>query len=172
MSYAKTFASLSFSEFPLLSPLASSSIVVGDPLVLFWLFSLESDLTKLSALVESIVKLVGSMVKLFKQFINRDLVLSSNLGLKVNEIIIHMGVFSKVVGKLEKEMVSLKKECCMENIDMFGNSELLFVVSDDVFFNLLSLWEHESVDIKTDLFKTAKWLVGLVSCSATLFSVI
>ncbi|KAG9286820.1 hypothetical protein G9A89_012370 [Geosiphon pyriformis] len=83
-----------------------------------------------------------------------------------------MGSFSRTVGKLGREVVSLKKEYCMENIDMSDNSKFLLVVSDKVFSNLMFLWEHESVDVKTDLFKTAKWLVGLVSYSATLFSVI
>ncbi|KAG9286576.1 hypothetical protein G9A89_005344 [Geosiphon pyriformis] len=160
-SYAKASAPLSSSEFPPLLFLIFSPIVVSNPLVLSWLSSLESDLTKLSALVESIVKPVGSIIKLFEQFINRNLVLSSNLGLKVNKVMIHMGVFSKVVGKLRKKVVFLKKKCCMEDVDMSGDLEFLLIVNNDVFSNLLSLWEHKSVDIKTNLFKTAEWLVGL-----------
>ncbi|KAG9291116.1 hypothetical protein G9A89_012988 [Geosiphon pyriformis] len=171
-SYAKTSASLGSSEFPPLSSLVFFSVVVGNSLMLSYLFSLESDLTKLSALVESIVKLIGSLVTTFKQFINNDLVSSSALGLRINEILVHMGSFSRTVSKLRREVVSLKKECCMEDIDMSGDSELLPVVGDKVFSNLMFLWEHESVDIKTDFFKTTKWLIGLISYNATLFSVI
>ncbi|KAG9291444.1 hypothetical protein G9A89_021863 [Geosiphon pyriformis] len=99
--YAKAFASLDSSEFsPLTAPI-SSSIIVGNLLVSFWLASLKSDLIKLSALVKSIIKPVGSLVKLFKQFINTDLVSSSKLGLKVNEVMIHLGSFSKIVAEKE-----------------------------------------------------------------------
>ncbi|KAG9296019.1 hypothetical protein G9A89_011871 [Geosiphon pyriformis] len=134
--YAKTFALLSFSGFLFLSPFVSFPVVVSNSLVLFYLSSLESNLTKLFALVEFIVKPIGSLVTTFEQFINDDLVLSSAL-----------------------EVVSLKKKCCMENINMSDNSGPLSVVDDEVFSNLMSLWEH-------------KFLVGLVSCSTTLFSVI
>ncbi|KAG9286930.1 hypothetical protein G9A89_001168 [Geosiphon pyriformis] len=137
--YVKAFAFLDSSEFPPLAASISSSMVVGNSLVSFRLVFLESDLVKLSTLVESIVKPVGSLVKLFEQFINENLVLSSKLGLKINEIMVHMGSFSKIVDKLEREMVSLKKEYCMEDIDMFGNSEHLVGLDDEVFSNLLSL---------------------------------
>ncbi|KAG9298616.1 hypothetical protein G9A89_012684 [Geosiphon pyriformis] len=171
-SYAKASAPVNSSGFSPLLPLVFSPVAVDDPLVLSQLSSLKSDLTKLSVLVEFIVKSIGSLVVTFEQFINSDLVSSSALSLKINKVLVHMGFFSKTVGKLRREVVSLKKECCMEDIDMSGDSELSPVVSDKMFFNLMSLWEHESVVVKTDLFKTAKWLVGLVSCSATLFSVI
>ncbi|KAG9299622.1 hypothetical protein G9A89_020793 [Geosiphon pyriformis] len=90
-------------------------------------------------LLLSIVKPVGSLVKLFEQFINSNLVLNSKLGLKINEIMVHMGSFSKVVGKLEKKVVLLKKKCCMEDIDMSGNSEHSVDLDDEVFSNLISL---------------------------------
>ncbi|KAG9303739.1 hypothetical protein G9A89_018636 [Geosiphon pyriformis] len=155
-SYAKTSAPLSSSGFlPLLS-LVFSSVAVDDPLVLSRLSFLESDLTKLSVLVESIVKSIGFLVATFEQFINGDLVSSSAFGLKINKILVHMGSFSKTVGKLEREVVSLKKECCIENIDISGDSELSPIVSDKVFSNLMFFWEHESVVVKTDPFKTAK----------------
>ncbi|KAG9285355.1 hypothetical protein G9A89_010830 [Geosiphon pyriformis] len=124
MSYAKASASLSSFEFSPLSFFAFSPIVVNDSL--------------LSALVEFIVKPVGSMVKLFKQFINEDLVSNSNLSLKVNEVMIYINAFSKVVGKLRRKVVFLKKKCCMEDVNMSGDSELLLVVSDDVFSNLFN----------------------------------
>ncbi|KAG9301365.1 hypothetical protein G9A89_018037 [Geosiphon pyriformis] len=167
-SYAKASVPLSSSGFPSLLPLVSFSVIVGDLLVLFHLSSLESDLTKLSVLVESI----GSLVTTFEQFINGDLVLSSAFGLRINEVLVHISSFNRTIGKLEREVVSLKKECCIEDINMSGDSELLPVMGNEVFSNLMFLWEHESVDVKTDSFKTAKWLVGLVSCSATLFSII
>ncbi|KAG9296639.1 hypothetical protein G9A89_002910 [Geosiphon pyriformis] len=131
VSYAKASASLDSSEFPLLVAFTSSSMVVGDSL--------------LSTLVESIVKPVGSLVKLFEQFINGDLVSSSNLGLKVNEVIVHMGSFSKIVGKLRRE-----------DIDMSGDSEHPVGLDDEMFSNLLSLWEHELIDVKADALKTAE----------------
>ncbi|KAG9303674.1 hypothetical protein G9A89_018571 [Geosiphon pyriformis] len=140
-SYAKAFAPLDSSEFP---PLLS---FVSFPVVL-------------SALIESIIKPIGFLVTIFEQFINGDLVSSSALGLRINEVLVHISSFSRTVGKLGREVVFLKKEYCMEDFDMSGNLELLSIV------------EHKSVDIKTNLFKTAKWLVGLVSCSTTLFSVI
>ncbi|KAG9304594.1 hypothetical protein G9A89_020158 [Geosiphon pyriformis] len=160
VSYAKASAFLDSSEFPPLVASISSSMVVGDSLVSFWLASLESDLVKLSTLVESIVKPVGSLVKLFEQFINGDLVSSSKLGLKVNKVMVHMGSFSKIVGKLGREVVSLKKECCMEDINMSGDSEHPVGLNDD------------PIDVKADVLKTAEWLVGLVLYSATLFLVI
>ncbi|KAG9292044.1 hypothetical protein G9A89_017944 [Geosiphon pyriformis] len=49
------------------------------------LTSLELKLAKLSDLVNSIVKLVSSMVKVFKQFVNKNLVLNSALGLRTNK---------------------------------------------------------------------------------------
>ncbi|KAG9295206.1 hypothetical protein G9A89_006187 [Geosiphon pyriformis] len=157
-SYTKASVSLSSSGFPPLLLFVSSSVVVGDSL--------------LSVLVEFIVKPIGFLVAIFEQFINDNLVLSNAFSLKINEVLVHMSSFSKTVSKLEREVVFLKKECCIEDINMFGDLELSLVVSDKVFSNLMSLWEHKSVVVKTDSFKTAKWLVGLVSCSATLFSVI
>ncbi|KAG9285915.1 hypothetical protein G9A89_013340 [Geosiphon pyriformis] len=135
-------------------------------------FSVTSDLTKLSALVESIVKPVGSLVKLFEQFINSDLVSSSKLGLKINEVMMYLGFFSKIVGKLEREVVSLKNEYYMKDINMFGDLEHPVDLDNEVFSNLMSLWEHESVDVKSDGLKTTEWLVELVLCSVTLFSVV
>ncbi|KAG9288035.1 hypothetical protein G9A89_017630 [Geosiphon pyriformis] len=138
-SYAKASASLGSSEFLSLLSLVFSPVVVGDFLVLFCLSSLKFDLTKLSVLVESIDKLIGSLVTTFKQFINSDLITSSALGLRINEVLVHMSFFSRTVGKLGREVVSLKKKCCIENIDMSGNSELLPVVDDEMFSNLMSL---------------------------------
>ncbi|KAG9298067.1 hypothetical protein G9A89_018150 [Geosiphon pyriformis] len=156
VSYVKASAFLDSSEFsPLVAP-TFLSVVISDFLVFSWLASLESDLIKLSVLVESIVKPVGFLVKLFKQFINRDLVSSSKLGLKINKVIVHISFFSKIVGKLEREVVSLKKECCMEDIDMFGNSEHSVGLDDEVFFNLMSFWEHEPINVKADILKTAE----------------
>ncbi|KAG9285276.1 hypothetical protein G9A89_001410 [Geosiphon pyriformis] len=63
VSYAKASAFLDFFEFFSLVASTSLSMVVGDSLVSFQLASLESDLVKLSTLVESIVKPVGSLVK-------------------------------------------------------------------------------------------------------------
>ncbi|KAG9300003.1 hypothetical protein G9A89_009731 [Geosiphon pyriformis] len=98
--YAKASVPPVFSEF---SPLvaAVSPIAVVDSLVFSWLAFLESDLAKLSVLVESIVKPVGSMVKVFEQFVNSDLVSSFALGLRVNEVLVYMSTFSRAVGKLE-----------------------------------------------------------------------
>ncbi|KAG9286535.1 hypothetical protein G9A89_014701 [Geosiphon pyriformis] len=172
VSYAKASAFLDSSEFPPLAASTSPSIVVGDFLVSSQLASLESNMDKLSTLVESIVKPVGSLVKLFEQFVNEDLVSSSKLGLKVNKVMIHMGSFSKMVGKLGREVVFLKKECCMEDIDMSGDSEFPVGLDDKMFSNLLSLWEHKPIDVKADALKTAEWLVGLVLCNVTLFFVI
>ncbi|KAG9296129.1 hypothetical protein G9A89_011982 [Geosiphon pyriformis] len=137
VSYAKASAFLDFSEFPSLTASAFSSMV-------------------LSVLVESIVKPVGFLVKLFEQFINGNLVSNSKLGLKVNEVIVHLGFFSKIVGKLEIEVVFLKKKCCIENIDMFGNSECPIGLDDEVFSNLMFFWEHKSINVKTNVLKTAK----------------
>ncbi|KAG9300379.1 hypothetical protein G9A89_010003 [Geosiphon pyriformis] len=148
VSYTKASASLSSFGFLSLSPLVSSSVVVGNPMP------------------------VGSLVKLFEQFINGDLVSNSKLGLKINEVMVHMGSFSKVVSKLGKEVVSLKKKCCIEDINMSGDSKHPVGLDDKVFSNLMSLWEHESVDVKSDGLKTAEWLIGLVSCSVILFSVV
>ncbi|KAG9287817.1 hypothetical protein G9A89_017412 [Geosiphon pyriformis] len=39
---------------------------------------------------------VGSIVKVFEQFVNGNLVSSSALGLRVNKILIHMSIFSKL----------------------------------------------------------------------------
>ncbi|KAG9297099.1 hypothetical protein G9A89_019380 [Geosiphon pyriformis] len=138
-SYAKASASLGSSGFLPLSPFVSSSVVIDDFLVLSQLFSLESDLVKLFALVKSIVKPVGSLVKLFEQFINGDLVLSSKLGLKINKVMVHMGFFNKVVGKLGREVISLKKKCCIEDIDMSGDLEHPVGLDDKVFSNLMFL---------------------------------
>ncbi|KAG9303217.1 hypothetical protein G9A89_003339 [Geosiphon pyriformis] len=150
----------------------SPFMVVGDLIMSFWLASVEFDLVKLSALVEFIVKPVGFLVKLFEQFINGDLVSSSKIGLKVNEIMIHLDFFSKVISKLGRKVVSLKKNCCMKNINMSGNSKHPVGLDDKVFFNLIFLWEYETIDVKADALKTAKLLVGLVPCSAILFLVI
>ncbi|KAG9298158.1 hypothetical protein G9A89_000035 [Geosiphon pyriformis] len=154
--YAKIFSPPKPSEFLLLVVFVPSSVAIDNSLLFSQLISLESDLIKFSALVEFIVKLVGSLVKVFEQFINRDLVSSSTLGFKVNEILVHISSFNKMVSKLGREVVSLKKKCCMENIDMSGNLDSLPVVNDEVFSNLMFLWEHKSVVTKTDSFKTAE----------------
>ncbi|KAG9293557.1 hypothetical protein G9A89_005560 [Geosiphon pyriformis] len=152
VSYVKALAFLNSSEFPLLTAPTSPSMIVGNPIVSSRLASVESNLVKFFVLIESIVKPVGFLVKLFKQFINENLVSSSKLGLRVNKIIIHLDSFSKVVGKLGKEVVSLKKKYYIEDIDMSDNSKHPVGLDD------------ETIDIKTDALKTAKWLVGLVPC--------
>ncbi|KAG9289789.1 hypothetical protein G9A89_015369 [Geosiphon pyriformis] len=155
LSYAKASVLPVFSEFSFLVA-SAFSVAVEDSLVSFWLAFLESDLAKLSVLVEFIVKPIGSMVKVFKQIFNGDLVSSSVLGLKVNEILVHISTFSKTVGKLEREVIALKTEYDFENIDMSGPYISLSSFDDDMFSNLMSLWEHESAAIKTNAFKTAK----------------
>ncbi|KAG9303537.1 hypothetical protein G9A89_018433 [Geosiphon pyriformis] len=155
-----------------LSKLFEFSLLIASALFSVALTSLESDLAKLSALVESIDEFVDSLVKVFEQFINRNLVSSSKLGLKINEVLVHMGFFSKMVGKLEKKVVFLKKEYYIKDINISGDSELPPIISDKMFSNLMFFCKYESVDIRTNLFKTAKWLIGLVFCSATLFFVI
>ncbi|KAG9304292.1 hypothetical protein G9A89_019854 [Geosiphon pyriformis] len=160
VSYAKTSASLDSSEFPSLAAFISPFVVIGDFLVSSQLASLESDLVKLSALVEFIVKPVSSLVKLFEQFINGNLILSSKLGLKINKVMMYMSSFNKIVGKLEREMVFLKKKCCIEDINMSGNSEHQVGLDNEVFSNLMSLWEHKPIDVKANALKTAKWLIS------------
>ncbi|KAG9297825.1 hypothetical protein G9A89_000130 [Geosiphon pyriformis] len=100
LSYAKTFVLSVLFEFLLLVA-SALSVAVEDSLVFFWLASLESDLAKLSVLIESIVKSVSSMVKVFKQFVNGDLVSSSVFGLRVNEVLVHISIFNRTVDKLE-----------------------------------------------------------------------
>ncbi|KAG9304054.1 hypothetical protein G9A89_005964 [Geosiphon pyriformis] len=156
VSYVKVSASLNSSKFLFLTALVFFFMVIGNSLVSFQLASLESDLVKLSVLVESIVKPVGSLVKLFEQFINGDLVSSSKLGLKVNEVMVHMGSFSKIVGKLERKVISLKKKCCMEDINMSGDLEHPVGLDDKVFSNLMSFWKHEPIDVKANALKTAE----------------
>ncbi|KAG9286378.1 hypothetical protein G9A89_014544 [Geosiphon pyriformis] len=107
------------SQFSLLVA-AAVPVAIVNSLVFSQLAFLKSDLAKLSVLVESIVKLVGSMVKVFEQFVNSDLVSSSVLGLKVNKVLVHMSIFSRAVGKLEQEVVTLKTECGFEDVDMSG----------------------------------------------------
>ncbi|KAG9295896.1 hypothetical protein G9A89_006635 [Geosiphon pyriformis] len=58
---------------------------------------LKSDLAKLSVLVEFIVKFVGSIVKVFKQFVNGDLVSSTAFGLRVNKVLVYISIFSKAI---------------------------------------------------------------------------
>ncbi|KAG9287635.1 hypothetical protein G9A89_023985 [Geosiphon pyriformis] len=110
LSYAKASVPPVLSEFPLLVAAAFSVTLV----------SLESDLAKLSVLVESIVKSVGFMVKVFEQFVNNNLVSSFALGLRVNKVLVYMSTFSRAVGKLEHEVVTLKTECGFKDIDMSG----------------------------------------------------
>ncbi|KAG9302876.1 hypothetical protein G9A89_022292 [Geosiphon pyriformis] len=100
LSYVKTSVLSVFSEF---SPLVASAlfVAVNVSLVFFWLESLEFDLAKLSVLVKSIIKPVGSMVKIFEQFVNGNLVSNIALSLKVNEVLVHMGFFNKAVDKLK-----------------------------------------------------------------------
>ncbi|KAG9304135.1 hypothetical protein G9A89_019697 [Geosiphon pyriformis] len=155
LSYVKASIPLVISEFPLLVA-AAPPVAVVDSLVFSQLASLEFDLAKLSVLVDSIVKPVDSMVKVFEQFVNGDLVLSFALGLRVNEVLVYISIFSRAVGKLEREVVTLKTECGFENINMFGPYVSLSSFDDDMFFNLMSLWKHESATIKTDAFKTAE----------------
>ncbi|KAG9288887.1 hypothetical protein G9A89_019509 [Geosiphon pyriformis] len=164
LSYAKTSVSPVLSEFPLLVAYASS-VTVDNSLVFFWLTFLKSDLAKLFVLVEFIVKPVGFMVKIFEQFVNSNLVSSSMLENKVNELIVYLGIFNKSVGKLEREVITLKTECDIENVDLFSNFGALVGVSDEVF-------EFESLEIRSCPIKTAKWLVELVPNSFTLFDII
>ncbi|KAG9284721.1 hypothetical protein G9A89_002606 [Geosiphon pyriformis] len=101
LSYAKTSVSPVFSEF-------LSLVAVASPVAI------------LSVLAEFIVKFIGSIVKVFEQFVNGNLVSSSVLGLRVNEILVHMSIFSRTVSKLEQKVVALKTECGFKNIDMSG----------------------------------------------------
>ncbi|KAG9293966.1 hypothetical protein G9A89_019304 [Geosiphon pyriformis] len=100
LSYTKASVPPVLSEFSLLV-VAAAPVAVVNSLVFSRLMSLKSDLAKLSVLVEFIVKPVGSMVKVFKQFVNGDLVSSSALGLKVNKVLVHMSIFSRAVDKLK-----------------------------------------------------------------------
>ncbi|KAG9307355.1 hypothetical protein G9A89_017184 [Geosiphon pyriformis] len=106
LSYAKASVLPVLFEFPSLVA-AALLVAVVNFLVFSQLVSLESDLAKLSVLIESIVKPVGSMVKVFEQFINSNLVSSSALGLRVNKILVHM-------------MVALKTKCNFEDVDISG----------------------------------------------------
>ncbi|KAG9299593.1 hypothetical protein G9A89_020764 [Geosiphon pyriformis] len=89
LSYAKTSVFSILFEFPFLMA-SAFSVAVKNSLVSSWLASLESNLAKLSVLVKSIVKPVGSMVKVFEQFVNGNLVSSSALGLRVNEVLVYI----------------------------------------------------------------------------------
>ncbi|KAG9299565.1 hypothetical protein G9A89_020736 [Geosiphon pyriformis] len=100
LSYAKAFVPSVFSGFFSLVA-AVFPVAVVNSLVFSQLVFLESNLAKLSVLVESIVKSVGSMVKVFEQFVNDNLVSSSALGLRVNKVLVYMSTFSKAVDKLE-----------------------------------------------------------------------
>ncbi|KAG9296099.1 hypothetical protein G9A89_011952 [Geosiphon pyriformis] len=145
LSYVKTSVPFVLSEFSSLVA-AASLVAVVDSLVISWLTSLKSDLAKLSVLVESIVKPVGSMVKVFEQFVNGNLVLSSVLDFRVNKILVHMNIF----------MVALKTEYSIGDINMSGFYVNLLSFDKDMFSNLMFLWEHESAAIKADVFETAK----------------
>ncbi|KAG9303443.1 hypothetical protein G9A89_013769 [Geosiphon pyriformis] len=129
LSYAKTSVSSVFSMFP---PLVAAAllVVVIDSLVFFWLTSLESDLAKLSVLVKSIVKSVGSMVKVFEQFVNGNLVSSSAFGLRVNKVLVHISIFSRAVSKLKQDVVILKTGCGFENINMSGSYADVFKTAE------------------------------------------
>ncbi|KAG9301997.1 hypothetical protein G9A89_021041 [Geosiphon pyriformis] len=81
---------------------------------------------------------------------------SSAFGLRVNEVLVHMSIFSRAVNKLEQEVVALKTECGFEDIDMSGSHVSVLSFDDNMFSNLMSLWKHESAAVKTDVFKTAK----------------
>ncbi|KAG9297525.1 hypothetical protein G9A89_001465 [Geosiphon pyriformis] len=163
LSYTKAFALLVASAF---------SVAVADSLMFSQLASLEFGLAKLSMLVNSIVKSVDSLITTFEQFIKGDLVSSSKLGNKVNELMVHLSAFSKSVNKLEKEVVALKTEYNIKNIDLFGNSGVLIGVSNKMFGKLIAFWKFKSLDVKFDLIKTVKWLVRLVFSNLTLFDVI
>ncbi|KAG9287765.1 hypothetical protein G9A89_017360 [Geosiphon pyriformis] len=165
LSYAKASVPSVLSEFLFLVAFAPS-VAVEDSLVFSQLASLESDLAKLFVLVESIVKLVGSMVKVFEQFVNGNLVSSSALGLRVNKVLVYMNTFSKAV------VVALKTKYGFENINMSGLHVSLSSFDNNMFFNLMSFWKHEPAAIKADAFKTAEWLVGLVNNSTILFEII
>ncbi|KAG9299322.1 hypothetical protein G9A89_013970 [Geosiphon pyriformis] len=165
LSYAKASVPPVLSEFPPLVA-AAPSVTVVNSLVSSWLTFLESDLAKLSVLIESIVKSVGSMVKVFEQFVNGNLVSSSAFGLRVNEILVYISTFNKAV------VVVLKTECDFEDVNMSSLHVGLSSFDDDMFSNLMSLWKHKSAAIKTDAFKTAKWLIGLVNNSAILFEIV
>ncbi|KAG9296578.1 hypothetical protein G9A89_015170 [Geosiphon pyriformis] len=123
------------------SPLVAfvSFVVVENSLVFSWLASLESDLAKLSVLVESIVKPIGSMIKVFEQFVNGNLVSSSALGLRVNKVLVHISAFSRAVGKLKRKVITLKTECGFKDINMSGPYVDLSFFNDDMFSNLMSL---------------------------------
>ncbi|KAG9307632.1 hypothetical protein G9A89_023197 [Geosiphon pyriformis] len=116
---------------------SAPSVVVDNSLVSSWLVSLESDLAKLSVLVESIVKSIGSMVKIFEQFVNSDLVSSAALGLRVNEVLVHMGFFSKAVGKLKWKVIALKSECGFEDIDMSGPHVIELINNSATLFEIV-----------------------------------
>ncbi|KAG9290135.1 hypothetical protein G9A89_010441 [Geosiphon pyriformis] len=169
--YVKASASSILSEFSSLVTFASPVAVVNS-LISFWLVDLEFELAKLSVLVNSIVKPIGFMIKVFEQFVNSNLVSSAALGLRVKEVLVHMSFFSKAVGKLEQKVVALKFECSFEDVNISGLYVSLLSFNNDMFSNLMSLWEHKSAAVKADAFKTAKWLVGLVNNSAILFEII
>ncbi|KAG9307777.1 hypothetical protein G9A89_023342 [Geosiphon pyriformis] len=171
LSYAKTSGFSILSEF---SPLVASvfSVAVANSLMFSQLASLKSGLAKLSILIESIIKPVGNLVTTFEQFIKNDLISSSKLGNKINELMAHLSAFSKSVGKLKREMVALKTKYSIENVDLSGDFGVPIRVSDKIFGELMALWKFKSFDVKFDLIKTAKWLVRLVPNSLILFDVI
>ncbi|KAG9286405.1 hypothetical protein G9A89_014571 [Geosiphon pyriformis] len=76
LSYVKTSVSPVLSEFSLL-------VIAALPI----------------AVVDSLP--IGSMIKVFEQFVNSDLVSSSPLNIKVNKVLVHISIFSRAVDKLE-----------------------------------------------------------------------
>ncbi|KAG9301475.1 hypothetical protein G9A89_006572 [Geosiphon pyriformis] len=138
LSYIKASAPLVLSEFFLLMAFVSS-VAIKNSLVFFRLVFLESDLAKLFVLVESIVKPIGFIIKIFEQFVNDDLVLSIALGLRVNKVM---------------EMVALKTECGFEDINMFGPYVSLSSFDNTMFSNLISFWKHESAAVKANFFSS------------------
>ncbi|KAG9288888.1 hypothetical protein G9A89_019510 [Geosiphon pyriformis] len=159
-SYVKATASVLFLVSSIVNSLASSTkITSNNSVVSSWLTFLEFDLTKLITLVNFIVKPIGSLVEVFKQFINRDLASSSNIGLEFKEVLVHISNFSKAIDKLEQDIVALKNKCNFINISMSGPYVNLSDFDDNMFFNLILLWKHELANVKLNVFRTAKWLI-------------
>ncbi|KAG9295164.1 hypothetical protein G9A89_006145 [Geosiphon pyriformis] len=114
-------------------------MAIANSLMSSQLAALEFDLAKLSTLVEFIIKSVDELVTTFEQFIKNNLVFSSMFGNKINKLMVYLGVFSKFVGKLEREVIILKIEYGIENANLSGNSNVPVGVSNKIFGKLIAL---------------------------------
>ncbi|KAG9305990.1 hypothetical protein G9A89_009314 [Geosiphon pyriformis] len=145
---------------------------------------LETQLSKLSLLIKSIVEPVSFLVVLITKILSTPPVMAEAMKKSMVGLGNQINAVHAVASVLQKKMGAIKLRSRKVHFDIFddenmddnnnnNNNEVKnFSVYDDTFDAMMELWEVQSFNIKSDLDQTAKWISGFVKSSHELVCII